>query len=215
MTMRFHSVADLEAFQKQMGVGSRQPVRRANEEHQHQVAVIQWRDLLSRQYPALSRLHAIPNGGARNRAEAANLKAEGVTAGVPDLFGPHAAHDCHGIYLELKTPSRQKERRGGLTVEQMAFLKGVAAEGFFAAVAYGSNGAIEVLEWYYGISPLMPKLGSMRRIFDHTFECLICGGLSEESYAIVGSKQEIFQVSGIKQFCSNDCRESWLSCDPT
>lgn len=34
------------------------------------------------------RIFAIPNGGSRGIREAAKLKAEGVSAGVPDLFIP-------------------------------------------------------------------------------------------------------------------------------
>lgn len=42
---------------------------------------------------------AIPNGGRRNVVTATRLKAEGVMAGVPDLF----VADYGGFFLEVKT----------------------------------------------------------------------------------------------------------------
>ena len=44
----------------------------------------------------------IPNGGYRNKAEAAHLKAQGVRPGVPDLCVPVARHGYHGLYIEMK-----------------------------------------------------------------------------------------------------------------
>jgi len=192
MTIRFHSVLDLEEFRRKMGIKG-EIVRRpkADREHQHQVTVIKWRDLFSTTHPALARLHAIPNGGSRDKAEAKKLKAEGVTAGVADLFGPKPAHGYHGIYVELKDIGREKERRGGLSEEQLRFLTGVAGDGFFAAVAYGSNQAIDVLSWYYGVPG--GCLSHARRIYANTLECELCGKLSEP---------EEFPAP----YCSSNCR---------
>jgi len=200
MTQRFHSVEDMEAFKKKMGIKSRPVTPRNNAEHQHQVTVIEWRDLNSGQHPELARLHAVPNGGGRTKREGAELKAEGVVAGVADLFGPKASGGYHGIYLELKTPERRKERRGGLTVEQLNFLTGVAGDGFFAVVAYGSNEAIDVLQWYYRINNRgQMNYGNARRILARTFECVQCGILADEAFPWYG-------VDGVKHFCSKECR---------
>lgn len=60
------------------------------------------------QYSHLSSLlFAIPNGGQRNAREGARLKAQGVTAGVPDLMlaVPNPAwpkRSTCGLFLELK-----------------------------------------------------------------------------------------------------------------
>lgn len=51
-------------------------------ESQEQRAFVKWWRL---QYPTV-RIVAIPNGGTRDPIEAAHLKAEGVTAGFPDLI---------------------------------------------------------------------------------------------------------------------------------
>lgn len=57
-------------------------------EHDQQVAVVEWYDLNG--IPVF----AIPNGGIRHKRTAAMLKAEGVKAGVPDLFNKQDACVC-------------------------------------------------------------------------------------------------------------------------
>lgn len=62
------------------------------EEHNIQAACVRWFNLQWPEYRGL--LFAVPNGGARSKATAGKLKAEGVVAGVSDLillvprFGP-------------------------------------------------------------------------------------------------------------------------------
>ena len=55
-----------------------------NSEHLEQVRLVSW---FCRTYPD-TRIFAIPTGGGRSMAQGASLKAEGVQAGVPDLFVP-------------------------------------------------------------------------------------------------------------------------------
>lgn len=57
-----------------------------------------------------------PNGGRRNKAEAAKLKAMGVRKGIPDLFLPIPRQGYHGLYIETKkikngkvSPDQQKK----------------------------------------------------------------------------------------------------------
>lgn len=62
------------------------------------------------QYPKIAKLLiAVPNGGARNRTEAAIMKGEGVTAGVSDLilFLPTPEH--HALLIEMKTPTGRQQ----------------------------------------------------------------------------------------------------------
>ena len=58
-------------------------------EHEEQRNLVRWfrqtHGLLS---AGAVRIFAIPNGSQRSRTTGARLKAEGVTAGVPDLFVP-------------------------------------------------------------------------------------------------------------------------------
>lgn len=67
-------------------------------EHKIQVACVNWFRYV---YPK-SIIYAIPNGGQRNAVTASKLKAEGVLAGVPDLFVAEARNNFHGLYLEMK-----------------------------------------------------------------------------------------------------------------
>lgn len=72
-------------------------------EHHHQVLTVAW---FRAQYPKLaSLLFAIPNGGQRNPATAAILKAEGLVAGIPDLFLAIPSGAFHGLFIEMKTPN--------------------------------------------------------------------------------------------------------------
>lgn len=48
-------------------------------------------------------IFAIPNGGKRGKREATLMKAEGVLAGVPDIFVAEGRHDCGGLFLEFKS----------------------------------------------------------------------------------------------------------------
>ena len=62
-------------------------------EHLQQVRLVSW---FRRSYPD-TRILAIPNGGGRSASQGASLKAEGVQAGVPDLFVPEWL-----LWLEMK-----------------------------------------------------------------------------------------------------------------
>lgn len=71
-----------------------------DEEHKIQCACVRW---FRYQYPNLSMLlFSVPNGGQRNAVTGAKLKAEGVVAGVADLFLSVPRGDYHGMYIEMK-----------------------------------------------------------------------------------------------------------------
>ena len=84
--------------------------RRREKEHQLQVQCVKW---FGHAHPELQgRLFAVPNGGRRDRATGAMLKAEGVVAGVADLIllKPNNTHGA--LLIEMKTAennSRQSE----------------------------------------------------------------------------------------------------------
>ena len=65
-------------------------------EHLEQVRLVAW---FRRSYPGV-RIFAVPNGGARSGLQGAKLKAEGVQAGVPDLFAPEWL-----LWVEMKRES--------------------------------------------------------------------------------------------------------------
>ena len=66
----------------------RAPAKRARAcptESQEQKSLFKWWRVYSRHAPHLVMYH-IPNGGRRDAITGARLKAEGVVAGVPDIF---------------------------------------------------------------------------------------------------------------------------------
>jgi hypothetical protein len=76
--------------------------KRRNPESELQQICVIWFRL---QYPKLAnRLFAIPNGGHRSKVTAAILKAEGVMAGVSDLFLSVPKNGFGGMWIEMKAP---------------------------------------------------------------------------------------------------------------
>ena len=73
-------------------------VTRRKNEHALQVACVRW---FRMQHPRLL-IFAIPNGGARDAVTGARLKAEGATAGVPDLCVPIPRGEYSSLYIEMK-----------------------------------------------------------------------------------------------------------------
>lgn len=87
-------------------------------------------------------LFAVPNGGRRNIREAGRLKAEGVKAGVWDLFLPLARRGRHGLWLELKSPT------GSMSAEQRHWGARMEAAGYEAAVCRSFEQARAAIEAY-------------------------------------------------------------------
>lgn len=92
--------------------------------------------------PELRLLHAIPNGGYRNKITAAKLKAEGVKPGVPDICLPVARGRYHGLYIELKT------RQGKISTKQQTWLADLKGQGFKALLCRGWTTARQAIETY-------------------------------------------------------------------
>lgn len=97
---------------------------------------------------------AIANGGHRHIVTATRLKAEGVAAGVPDIFVAVPStirwHDddliSHGLFIEMK-------RRGNKpTPEQIRWMTLLNKRGYQTAVCYGADAAWDTLMEYLGHS---------------------------------------------------------------
>lgn len=102
-------------------------IAKAGTEHAHQAALFCWANSVKQQYPMLQFMHAIPNGGLRNKVTASRLRAEGVKAGVCDVFLPYpidvkGVYLSHGLYIEMKKPG--KGRVSDAQNEFMAYVKG-------------------------------------------------------------------------------------------
>ena len=113
-------------------------------EHDEQAALFEWADLAQGEHPELCMLFAIPNGGARHPAVAAQLKAEGVRAGVPDIFLACARGRWHGCFIELK----RADRSNHATSAQRAWIEMLRRYGFSAVVAYGCAEAQQAIMSY-------------------------------------------------------------------
>jgi hypothetical protein len=114
----------------------------APSEHDEQCAVIAWADAMRSRYPELAFLHHSPNGFARNKAVASQIKRAGCRAGFPDLVLLCARGGWHGLAIELKTA------KGHTSPMQDVWLENLRNEGYFVSVCRSANEAIGVLENY-------------------------------------------------------------------
>lgn len=95
-------------------------------------------------------LHAIHNQGSGDAVRGARAKAEGVKAGVPDVFLPHAVGTWHGLYIELKKPNLKPKRngKGAASAKQLEFGEYAQRAGYGFVVCYGWREAAEVIASY-------------------------------------------------------------------
>ena len=96
-------------------------------EHYEQARLVMW----FRQTYRPMRIFAIPNGGYRSKAAAAQLKVEGVSPGIPDLFIPALK-----LWIEMK-----RIRGGRVTKEQRDWIKYLASNGYTCFVCFGAEDA--------------------------------------------------------------------------
>lgn len=95
-----------------------------------QAAFIAWRNTFKRQYPILNAIFAVPNGiWAHNKAVAAAMVAQGLTAGIQDVvcLAPSADGRFHGLLIEFKT---EDEKKSVQSEDQIFF------HDFFAVLGY-------------------------------------------------------------------------------
>ncbi len=111
-------------------------------EHDEQVTLMQWAELMKGKYPELALFHAIPNGGRRDAVTGRRLKEEGVKAGVPDLCLPVARGGYHGLYIEMKT------LKGTVQATQKWWLEQLEKQGYLTEVCRSSEEAEGVLMAY-------------------------------------------------------------------
>lgn len=118
---------------------------RKRSETTEQERVINWATFYAKDFPELDLLHHIPNGGSRNQLEAANLKRQGVKAGVPDLCLPVARNGKHGLYVEMKW---QKNKT---TEKQDWWLEQLRQQGYETAVCWTAEEAMDTIAGYLGV----------------------------------------------------------------
>ena len=98
-------------------------------------------------HPELKLMFHVPNGGGRSKAEAGRFKAEGVKAGVPDIFLPVPSQGMHGLFIELK-----RLKGGTVSREQKAWMEALTMQGYAAVVCRGAAEAEEAICDYLQIA---------------------------------------------------------------
>lgn len=132
----------------------RKPVSRAPQPSEHSIQAA-WFDWWRLWAPAhgLSPLSAfaIPNGGGRSKAQAGLLKAEGVTAGVFDVFVALPSALWHGLFLEFKRPGEP------MRPEQIQFRETSHRNGYSTAMVQSTEEAIEIVTVYLRLAEKRPR----------------------------------------------------------
>lgn len=125
-------------------------------EHSQQVALFAWAAQNADKIPELRLLFAIPNGGKRDKVTAARLKAEGVRAGVPDIFWPVARNaeitarmvTWRGLFIEMKAVD------GRVSDEQDKWIADLEAQGYCCCVAWSFAQARQCILNYWEGKPI-------------------------------------------------------------
>ena len=132
------------AKEKESG-GGMNPRNRKRSEATEQIRVIDWARRNEWRCEELKLLHHIPNGGSRNRAEAVNLKAQGVKSGVPDLCLPVPRKGKHGLYIEMKYG------KNTVSENQAEWLLALSKNDYHTMICYSADEAIEEIAGYLDI----------------------------------------------------------------
>jgi hypothetical protein len=114
-------------------------------EHQEQVAVCEYLNLLGQKYTA------IVNGffGNKNFGMVAKFKREGWNKGLPDLFIIlKKGNNTQPIFIEMKTKDRKPKRKGkgGISDEQKEWINALNETCIKAFVCYGFDEAKLVID---------------------------------------------------------------------
>lgn len=116
-------------------------------EHHEQASLFREMALLSRTDPRWSAPFAIPNGGKRSIGVAVKMKAEGVKAGVPDIFVPVPCGGFFGLFVEMK-----RKRGGSVSEEQRAFIASLDPR-YKVEICKGAEEAIDKIRQYFAGGP--------------------------------------------------------------
>ncbi|MEM8488287.1 MAG: VRR-NUC domain-containing protein [Bacteroidota bacterium] len=99
-------------------------------------------------------LYAIPNGQLRNKRVAAQLKREGVKAGVEDIAADIARGPFHGLRIEMK---RQNATPAKWRKEQREWHERHMEQGFLSVLAKGQTEAFIQAQRFWELGPFDPN----------------------------------------------------------
>lgn len=126
------------------------PVRakRVDREGLEQAALIA--ELRIRMPEVADLIYHVPNGGHRLKKVAADLKGQGVAAGVPDLVLTMARGGYFGLYIEFKaTPPNA----ASVSDSQHKWIRKLNDQGYLAIVCRGHFDAMEQIRAYLRLAP--------------------------------------------------------------
>lgn len=112
-------------------------------ETQDQKLLFEWARLQKGAYPELECMFHIPNEGKRTEKAGAQLKAAGLSSGVPDICLPVARHGYHALFIELK-----RQKGGTLSKNQRIWLQRLCKAGNLAVRCNGFDEAKAVIVRY-------------------------------------------------------------------
>jgi len=130
---------------KAAGSATRKKKKRGNAEHMEQAKFTAF----MRTYHPSILFFAIPNGGYRTASEAARLKAEGVLAGVADIFVAQSKEGVretisYGLFLEFKAPGKSNTQSAAQKeFEEKALVRGYG----YAIVDSAADAVREVYDY--------------------------------------------------------------------
>lgn len=122
----------------------KRPKARREHERIQQVSLFKWARENEARLPALKMMFAVPNGGLRHKATAGKLKAEGVKAGVPDVFLAAPRGGKHGLFIEMKAGDNTASE------PQIDWMAELNLQGYAVAVCYSCDEARRTVEDYLG-----------------------------------------------------------------
>lgn len=95
-------------------------------------------------------IYHVPNGGHRLKKVAADLKDQGVVAGIPDLVLTMARGGYFGLYIEFKaTPPYD----AAISASQHERIRKLNEQGYLAVVCRGHFDAMEQIRAYLRMAP--------------------------------------------------------------
>lgn len=96
---------------------------------------IKWRDL--------DLMHCSLNGVKLTKGQAGKAKAQGMRAGIPDIFLPVPRGNWHGLYIEMKFGSNKPKGEQADVIERLDRL------GYKMVVSWSWQAARDVITAYY------------------------------------------------------------------
>lgn len=126
-------------------------------EFQIQCAYFDWVHLMEQKDERFKNIFAIPNGAYRHIKVAAKSKKEGQRAGVLDvaIMVPATPADqsalmrfptsYNGAFIEFKAGKNK------MTKEQTDFANRMKKQGYYCALCYSTEAAIDFTSWYFGL----------------------------------------------------------------